>query len=143
MIMKKPESVDEAKEWMKELADYLDKVPYASSRLVFGSNAIRGYLNGTQTSLDHAFGLIPSAGRKKRKSKHFDLALEVFEKRLNGKKWDIICDELTSADTKSIDDVSKLRNDPNELQRLLKRCHDEIMDEYSNKVWEKIMEDGL
>lgn len=141
--MKKPKSVDEAKIWLEELADYLEGVPNASSRLVYGANAIRDFLNGTQPSLDHAFGLMLSAGRKKRKSKHFDLALEVFKKKLDGKSWDKICDELTSADTKSIDDVSKLRNDPNELRRLLKRCHDDIMDEYSNKVWEKIMEDDL
>mgnify|MGYP001825169316 FL=1 len=61
--MKKPESTEEAKEWLEELANYLEKVPYASSRLVFASNAIRRYLDGEQPTLNHAFGVVQPGGR--------------------------------------------------------------------------------
>jgi len=61
--MENPKSTEEAREWLEDLADYLEKVPYASSRLVFASNAIRGYLGGKQPTLNHAFGLVRSPGR--------------------------------------------------------------------------------
>ena len=128
--MKVPESTKEAREWLEALADYLEKVPNASSRLDFASNAIRQYLNGEQKSLNHAFGLVRSVGGQKRRSKHFELALKVFDERLKGKSWNTICDE------QSIDDERELR-------RILDRCHDDIIDEYSNKLWDGLMKDGL
>lgn len=128
--MKEPKSTEEAKEWLGGLADYLEKVPNASSRLVFASSAIRGYLSGEQKSLNHAFGLVRPIGRQKRRSKHFELALKVFDERLNGESWKSICDKHSF-------------DDERELRRILKRCHDDVIDEYSNKLWEGLMKDGL
>ena len=128
--MQKPKSTEEAREWLGDLAGYLEKTPYASSRLVFASYAIRGYLGGEQPTLNHAFGLVQPAGRRKRKSKHFELARDVFNERLNGKPWKTICDE------RSIEDERELR-------RIVDRCHDDIIDEISNKINEDLIKEGL
>lgn len=126
MIMKKPESVDEAKECLKELADYLDKVPYASSRLLFTSNAIRVYLSGEKNSLDDAFGL--DGRKKKRISKNRELALQAFEMRRNGMTWEKICDDLDFYDSR-------------ELRRIVKKNMSEINDLLSDEIMKEFIEE--
>ena len=126
MIMKKPESVDEAKEWLKELADYLGKVPYASSRLLFASSSIREYLSGENNSLDDAFGL--DGRKKKRISKNRGLALQAFEMRRNGMTWEGICDELNFYDSR-------------ELRRIVKKNMSEINDLLSDEIMKEFIEE--
>ena len=114
--MKKPKSVDEAKVWLKELADYLDGVPNASSRLVYGANAIRDYLNGKEKNLDNAFGVVRSVGGQERISKNRELALVAFEKRRNGMTWEKICDDLDFYDSRELRRiVSQNMSEINEL----------------------------
>ena len=124
--MKKPKSVDEAKIWLEELADYLEGVPNASSRLVYGANAIRDYLNDDKKSLDKAFGL---KTRKKHISKHHELVLSAFEMKRNGMTWEKICDELDFYD-------------PRELRRIVTNNMSEINDLLSNEIIEEFLEEG-
>ena len=128
--MRKPESVDEAKEWLKEVADYLEKVPHASSRLLFASNAIRSYLNGESKSLNHAFRLVRSSGGQKRTSKNRELALVASKKRRNGMPWKKICDELNFYDER-------------ELRRIVEQNHAEIIEIVSKEIMDEIMDEGV
>ena len=124
-----PATKDEAKEWLHDVAAYLAKIPNASNRFVFASKAINSYLDSEAKSLDHAFGLISPAGRKKRKSKHFDLAREVFAKKyFDGMSWKEICDEYQVADER-------------ELRRKVKNCRDDIFSYYSDRIWDMMKED--
>jgi len=128
--MKKPESINEAKEWLKELADYLDGIPNASSRLKFASHAIREHLNGEKESLDHAFGLVRTIGGQKRTSKNLELALSASRKRRKGVPWKKICDELDFYDER-------------ELRRIVEQNHVEIIEEISGEIIDEILKEGL
>lgn len=48
---------EEVKEALNDTATYLAKVPYASKNLLFVAASIKKYINGEESSLDHAFGL--------------------------------------------------------------------------------------
>lgn len=96
--MKEPESIDEAKEWLADLAGFLGK-QYSRP---FASNAIQSYLNGSAPSLDHAFGLVRSRGAQKRDSKHRDTVTRAIGMRLEGKTWKRICDELPFYDEREL-----------------------------------------
>lgn len=125
--MKKPASIEDAREWLQGVADFLDRVPYASSRLAFAANAIRNFLNGTQPSLDHAFGLVRSRGAQKRDSMHRAAVTRAIEMRLEGKTWKRICNELPF-------------DDERELRRMCVKSFAEVM---GNMLAAELKADGL
>jgi hypothetical protein len=96
--MIKPETIDEAKELLADLAVFLDK-HYSRP---FASNAIQSYLNGTAPSLDHAFGLVRSRGAQKRDSMHRNAVIRAIDMRLEGKTWKRICNELPFDDEREL-----------------------------------------
>lgn len=107
--MIEPETIDEAKELLEDLAVFLGK-HYSRP---FASNAIQSYLNGNAPSLDHAFGLVRPRGAQKRDSKHRDKVTTAIKMRLDDKTWKEICDSLSFEDER-------------ELRRMCKKCFVEV-----------------
>ena len=92
---------EESREALKLAADYLVKNRPLSKQMLFVAGAIYKFLDGEETTLDHAFGFQKGSGKYKRADdpKHIDLVCKALKMQLDGKPWKIIS-ELSGYDEK-------------------------------------------
>ena len=122
--MKEPSSPNEAREWLRGVADYLSSVPNASNRLKFTAHAIKKYLSG-KCSLEAALALKKKPGAPKRPHARLKQAREIFKMRLAGKTWD---DISATVDPTGNTETSSLRRTYKEFRITL----------MSDKIWEEL-----
>lgn len=92
---------DDARDALQTTADFLSKVPFASTHLLFVATAFRGYLDGTYDSMDKALGLRLGVGKHERpeNSAHAEMICRAFHEHINGKPFRTIA-ELAGYDEK-------------------------------------------
>ncbi len=80
---------EESREALKLAADYLVKNRPLSKQMLFVAGAIYKFLDGEETTLDHAFGFQKGQGKYKRVDdpKHIDLVYKALQMQLKGKPW--------------------------------------------------------
>ena len=127
--MKKPSSQDEAREWLAAAAEFLQGVPYGSDALRHTAAAIQGYLNGSEKSLEGAFGLKSDRRRRasaNRTEKNFQLAKKAISMRSldTSRTWKEVCDAISREE--------KLQNlDERELRRWCATYRQEVIEALS------------
>jgi hypothetical protein len=127
----KPESIEQAREWLDAVGEFLSRVPHASNRLQYVARAISEYLVGNgKLTLGQAFGLerrvgAPKSECRERPGARLALACKAVRLWHGGKSWNEIGDELGCEDVR-------------ELRRIWAENCDAAIRHYANELAERI-----
>jgi hypothetical protein len=94
----------EAREILEWLAKHLRyyRTPIRPKQALHAAEAIESYLAGRARSLDEAFGLTRKRGRPAKDDEHKEIARRALPRRLEGKPWEAIAEELGVQDERTL-----------------------------------------
>ena len=108
---KAPSSPDEAREWLKAVADHLLAFPNGSSRFRFVGNRIKKYLrNHEKYDLYRELGLVEPPGRRRtfqERMSERDRGHKIVKSKQDGKRWHEIGEQVGLKDTRSLKRIFK------------------------------------
>lgn len=108
--MVRPKSPEEAKEFLRAVADHLSNVPYASGRFRFVAMAIKRFLRNSKRGLSQELALVAPPGRPstfQERMRKKERGRKIVQSKHAGNQWYKIADEVGLKDKRSVKKIYK------------------------------------